>query len=176
MKLSLFFMKLPLLEIVLPGLELGEDDVDPGKYDFFGVVGGEESVAGVAGVVGRVGVVLGLTGVDGGCLAGSSAFTIPLLVPLSCLTSGFTSFFSSSFFSARRVLEEEVPVEAFLGLLTGRAWVEGVSVCLGGSTTGGCLAAVLTSFTGIMGSGDFRLGGVGKIVAGTLSGAATLLV
>jgi len=80
-KLSLFFLKLLLLEIVLPGLELGEDDVDPGKYVFFGVVGGEENVDGVAGVAGRMGV-LALTGVDGGCLEGS-AFTIPLLVPLS---------------------------------------------------------------------------------------------
>jgi len=175
MKLSLFFMRLPLLEIVLPGLEEGEDDVDPGKYDFFGVVGGE-NVAGVVGVVGRVGVVLGLMGEDGGCLAGSSAFAIPLLVPLSCLTSGFGSFFSSSFFSARSVLEEEVPLEAFLGLLIGRLWVEGASMYLGGSTAGGCLTAVVTSFTRTMGSGDFRLGGVGRMVGGTLSGAAILSV
>ena len=104
---------------------MGVEDGDPEKYGFFGVVGGEENVDGVTGVVGRVGV-LTLTGVDGGCFA-VSAFTTPLLVPLGRGTSsGLGSFFSSSFFSAssffseRRVLEEEVPVEAFLGLLIGR--------------------------------------------------------
>ena len=124
-------------------------------------------------MVGRVGV-LDLTGVDGGCLAGS-AFTIPLLVSLGCLTSsGLGSFFSSSFFSERRVLEEEVPVEAFLGLLIGRAWVEGVSTCLKGSATGGRLSIVLASFTGTKTSGAFRLAGVGR-TAGALSGADTLV-
>ena len=129
-KLSLFFLKLDFLESVRPGLEAGVEDGDPDKYGFFGVVGGEENVDGVTGVVGRVGV-LTLTGVDGGCFAGS-AFTTPLLVPLGRGTSsGLGSFFSSSFFSSsffsassffseRRVLEEEVPVEAFLGLLIGR--------------------------------------------------------
>ena len=164
-KLSLLFLKLLFLESDLPGLEVGDEDPDLGKYDFFGVVGGEENVGGVAGEAGRVGV-LDLTGVDGGCTAGS-AFTIPLLVPLSCLTSsGLGSFFSSPFFSESRVLEEEVPVEAFLGLLIGRVWVEGVSVCLGSSVMGGRLSTVLASFTGTMTSGAFRLAGVGRTAGG----------
>lgn len=41
MKLSLFFLKLLFLERVLPGLEGGEEEADPGKWGFFGVVGGE---------------------------------------------------------------------------------------------------------------------------------------
>jgi len=80
-KLSLFFLKLLFLDIVPPGLEVGDEDADLGKYDFFGVVGGEGNLVGVVGVAGIVGV-LTLVGVDGGCLAGSSACTIPLLVPL----------------------------------------------------------------------------------------------
>ena len=159
-KLSLFFRKLLLLETEPPGLE-GGDGFDPGKKDFFGVVGGEGNVAVLDGVAGRTGV-LALVGVDGGSFVGSLPFTVPLPFPLGCLTpSGLAPFVSSSFFSVRRVLEEEVPVEAFLGLLTGGPWVEGVSVCLGGSTTGGRLSTVVASFTGIMGSGAFRLGGAG---------------
>ena len=172
MKLSLFFLKLLFLERVLLGLEGGEEEADPGKWGLFGVVGGEENVGGDTGVVGIVGV-LDFTGVDGGCLAGSP-FAIPLPVPLGVASSGLGCFLSSSFFSERRVLEEEVPVEAFLGLLIGRAWVEGVSVCLGGSTTGGRLSAVLGSFTGTKTSGDLRLAGVGRTVE-TLSGADTSL-
>ena len=112
-------------------------------------------------LVGLVGVDGGcLAGVDGGCLGGSTA-TVPLPVPLCCLvSSGLVSFFSS-FFSVRRVLEEVVPVDAFLGLVTGRAWVEGVSVCLGGSTTRGPLSTVLGSFTGTTKSGAFGMEGVG---------------
>ena len=159
-KLSLFFLKLAFLEIELPGLEGGDDDEDLRKYDFFGVVGGEGNIVGVAGVAGRVGVVT-LVGVDGGCLAGCS----PLPVPFCCLTSSglvsFVSFFSSSFFSVRRVLEEVVPVEGFLGLLIGREWVEGVSVCMTGSKAGGFLSTVLASFTGTIKSGAFGLAGVG---------------
>ena len=124
-------------------------------------------------MVGIVGV-LDLTGVDGGCLAGSP-FPIPLPVPLGATSSGLGCLLSSSFFSERRVLEEEVPVEAFLGLLIGRAWVEGVSVCFGGSTTGGFLTAALGSFTGTKTSGDLRLAGVGR-TAGTLPGADTSFV
>jgi len=97
-------------------------------------------------------------GVDGSCLTGSPP-TVPLPVPACCLvSSGLASFFSS-FFSARRVLEEAVPVEAFLELLTGRAWVEGGSVCLGGSTTGGLLSTVFGSFTGTTKSGAFGMEG-----------------
>lgn len=108
-------------------------------------------------------------GVDGSTLAGSP-LTVPLPVPVCCFTgSGLVSFFSSSFFSVRRVLEEEVPVEGFLGLLTGRVWVEGISVCLGGSTPGGCLSTALGSFTGTIKSGAFWLGGT---AVGALSGAA----
>lgn len=122
---------------------------------------------------------LGLVGVDGNCL-GSSPPTVPLPVPLCGLVStglgstglvstglGFSGLgssslgSSSSFFSVGRVLEEEVPVEALLELLTGRAWVEGGSVCLGGSTTGGFLSTVLGSFTGTTKSGAFRAGGAG---------------
>jgi hypothetical protein len=40
-KLSLFFLKLLFRERVLLGLEVGEEDVEPGKYGLFGVVGGE---------------------------------------------------------------------------------------------------------------------------------------
>jgi len=117
MILSLFFLKLLFLEIVPPGLEVGEEDVDR-KSDFLGVVGGEGNIVGVVGVAGMVGV-LALTGVDGGCLAGSSLCTVPFPDPLGCLTgSGLTSVFSS-FFSVVRVLEEVVPFEAFLGLLIG---------------------------------------------------------
>lgn len=118
--------------------------------------------------------VLDLTGVDGGCLAGSP-FAIPLPVPLGVTSSGLGCLLSSSFFSERRVLEEEVPVEAFLGLLIGREWVEGVSVCLRGSTTGVFLSAAPGSFTGTKTSGALRLAGVGK-TAGTFSGADTSLV
>jgi len=64
-KLSLFFLKLLFLERVLLGLEVGEDDADPGKYDFLGVVGGETNLGGVTGVAGKVGD-LSLTGVAGG--------------------------------------------------------------------------------------------------------------
>jgi len=103
MKLSLFFLKLPFLERVLPGLEVGEEDVDPWECDFFGVVGGEANVVGVVGLAGRRGV-LSFTGVAGGWWAGSSALMMPLVVPFGCLTSS----------------EEDVPTEAFLGLLTGR--------------------------------------------------------
>lgn len=151
-KLSLFFLRVPLLEIEL-GLEVGEDDVDRGKNDFLGVVGGEGSVVGVAGVAGRG--VVALVGVDGSSLGGPSPLAIPLLVLLT--SSGLGPPFSSSF----RVLEEEVPVEVFLGPPTGRAWVEGVSVCFGGSAMGGALSTVLVSFTGTMKSGAFRLEGVG---------------
>ena len=158
-KLSLFFFFfLSFLEIESPELlEEGEDGADLWKYDFFGVVGGEGNIVGVAGVTGTAGVVA-LWGVDGSCLAGS----LPSLLPLCCLTSsGLVSFCSSSFFSVRRVLEEEVPVEGFLGLLTGRVWVEGVSVCLTGSGAGGCLSTVVASFTGTKTSGAFVLAGVG---------------
>ena len=68
------------------------------------------------------------------------------------------------------MLEEEVPVEALLGLLTGGAWVEGISVSLGGSIAGGRLSTVLASFTGTIASGAFRLAGVGR-TAGALTGA-----
>ena len=120
-KLSLFFLRLPFLEIELFGLEGAEDEGDPGKYDFLGVVGGEANFGGVAGVAGMMGD-LSFTGVAGGWLAGSSVLTTPLVVPLGCLAfSGSGSLLSSSFFSTGRVLEEDVPVEAFLGLLIGRA-------------------------------------------------------
>lgn len=168
--LSLFFLRLLFQEADLLEFEEEEDDddddLDLGKCDFFGVVGGEENVAWVAGVVGRVGV-LDLTGVDGGGCSAGSAFTVLLPVPLGCLTSsGLGSFFSSAFFSERRVLlEEEVPAEALLGLLIGRVWVEGISLC-GRSVTGGRLSTVLASFTGTMTSGAFRFAGVGRTAGG----------
>ena len=171
--LSLFFLRLLFQETDLLEFEEEEDeedDLDLGKCGFFGVVGGEGNVAGVAGVAGRVGV-LDLTGVDGGCSAGST-FAVLLPVPLGCLTSsgltssGLGSFFSSAFFSGGRVLlEEEVPAEALFGLLIGGVWVEGISVC-GRSITGGCLSTVLASFTGTMVSGAFRFAGVGRTAGG----------
>lgn len=47
-------------------------------------------------------------------------------------------------------------------------------MCLGGSTTGGCLSAVVASFTGTIGSGALRFAGVGRMT-GTLFGATTVL-
>jgi len=43
--LSLFFLRLLFQEDELLEFEEEEDDLDLGKYDFFGVVGGEENVA-----------------------------------------------------------------------------------------------------------------------------------
>jgi len=120
-------------------------------------------------------VGLGLVGVDGNCWAGTPP-TVPLPVPLCCLVSSGLGSFFSSFFSVGRVLEEEVPVEGLLGMLTGRAWVEGVSVCVGGWTTGGFLSTVVGSFTGTTKSGAFRLGGAGWTVVGVLPGTATFSV
>jgi len=40
--------------MVLLGLEVGEEDVDPGKCVFLGVVGGEVNLGGVTGTGGGV--------------------------------------------------------------------------------------------------------------------------
>lgn len=46
-----------------------------------------------------------------------------LVVPLGCSPSGLGPVFSSSFLGGR--VGGDIPVISFLGLLTGRAWVEG---------------------------------------------------
>ena len=94
-KLSLFFLKLFLLDGVPVRLEVGEEDVDLGKTGLLGVVG-----------------VSSLIGGGGGLWAGfTRASGIPLVVPLGC-PPGFPPII------------EERGFEGDVGFITGRWWVE----------------------------------------------------